>query len=101
MKSLSQYLRQPHADNCDCSVCWSRLNWVPPKPVTSPSTQCTDCRPAQWSRVNGRTHVTPAYTCEKHAPPSRPPKYWHVVYDSGKPTPFVPLREPFEQGELL
>ncbi len=26
----------------------------------------------------------------------RPPKYWHVVYDSGKPTPFVPVREAFQ-----
>ncbi|WP_171016507.1 DUF5447 family protein, partial [Pseudomonas sp. D(2018)] len=23
-------------------------------------------------------------------------KYWHVVYDSGPPTPFVPIHEPFE-----
>ncbi|HBO9419129.1 TPA: DUF5447 family protein, partial [Pseudomonas aeruginosa] len=22
--------------------------------------------------------------------------YWHVVYDSGKPTPFVPVREAFQ-----
>lgn len=26
----------------------------------------------------------------------RPPKYWHVVYDSGRRTPFVPVHEPFE-----
>lgn len=52
--------------------------------------------PRQWSVVNGRIHVTLAYTCAKHTPPSRPPKFWSVVYDSGKPTPFVPLREPFE-----
>ncbi|WAJ40054.1 DUF5447 family protein [Pseudomonas sp. GOM7] len=63
---------------------------------TSQSTPCTECRPAQWSQVNGRTHVTPAYTCAKHTPPSRPPKFWSVVSDTGKPTPFVPLREPFE-----
>ncbi|MCP1649306.1 hypothetical protein J2T49_000660 [Pseudomonas nitroreducens] len=29
-------------------------------------------------------------------PALRPPKYWHVIYDSGRPTPFVPVREPFE-----
>ncbi|HBO5639670.1 TPA: hypothetical protein L4582_005852, partial [Pseudomonas aeruginosa] len=23
-------------------------------------------------------------------------KYWRVVYDSGKPTPFVPVREAFQ-----
>lgn len=94
--NLSRYLRQPHAANCDCSVCWVNRTWEPPKPVTSRSTPCTDCRPAQWSVVNGRNHVTPAFTCEKHKPSPRPPKYWHVVYDSGKPTPFVPIHEPFE-----
>ncbi|WP_457977197.1 DUF5447 family protein [Ectopseudomonas composti] len=96
MKSLSQYLRQPHAENCDCSVCWLNRNWIPPKAPTYPYTQCTDCRPARWSVVNGRNHVTQAYTCEKHKPGNRPPQYWHVVSDTGKPTPFVPLREPFE-----
>lgn len=88
--------RHPHADNCDCSVCWLNRNWVPVRRVTSHSTPCTECRPAQWSKVNGRNHVTPAFTCEKHTPPSRPEKYWSVVSDTGKPTPFVPLREPFE-----
>nr|WP_178094239.1 DUF5447 family protein [Pseudomonas sp. ALS1279] len=96
MKSLSQYLRQPHADNCDCSVCWLNRNWTPPKAPTYPYTRCTDCRPARWSVVNGRNHVTQAYTCEKHKPGNRPPQYWHVVSDTGKPTPFLPLREPFE-----
>ncbi|WP_249186878.1 DUF5447 family protein [Pseudomonas sp. KB-10] len=100
MKSLSQYLHQPHLANCDCSVCYVNRNWST-LPASSPSatcrsTPCTECRPVQWSKVNGRTHVTPAYTCEKHTPPSRPPKYWSVVLDTGKPTPFVPLREPFE-----
>nr|WP_305955689.1 DUF5447 family protein [Pseudomonas sp. DY-1] len=32
---------------------------------------------------------------ETQARPPRP-KYWNVVYDSGKPTPFVPIYEPFE-----
>ena len=94
------FRRHPHAENCDCSVCHIKRNWVSPRKScpsdTSLSTPCTECRPAQWSKVNGRTHVTPAYTCEKHKPSSRPPKYWHVVSDTGKPTPFVPLREPFE-----
>ncbi|WP_220804595.1 DUF5447 family protein, partial [Pseudomonas sp. NCCP-436] len=53
MKSLSQYLRQLHAANCDCSVCWVNRTWEPPKPAISRSTPCTECRPAQWSKVNG------------------------------------------------
>ncbi|HEY1027937.1 MAG TPA: DUF5447 family protein [Pseudomonas sp.] len=92
--------RHPHADNCDCSVCYVKRNWeslpTSSSSDTSRSTPCTECRPAQWSKVNGRNHVTPAYTCEKHTPPSRPEKYWSVVNDTGKPTLFVPLREPFE-----
>ena len=40
--------------------------------------------------------LTPASICAKHTPSNRPPRYWHVVHDTGKPTPFVPLREPFE-----
>jgi hypothetical protein len=101
MKSLARYHRQPHADNCDCSVCYVKRNWVSPRRSSHwgiyPSTQCTDCRPARWSLENGRaTFLSPAFTCEKHKPGSRPPRYWHVVSDTGKPTPFVPLREPFE-----
>ncbi|WP_162836520.1 lysogeny maintenance protein PflM, partial [Stutzerimonas stutzeri] len=23
-------------------------------------------------------------------------KWWSVIYDSGKPTPYVPIHEPFE-----
>jgi hypothetical protein len=47
-------------------------------------------------KVDGRWKLTPAFICAKHTPSDRPPKYWHVVHDTGKPTPFVPLREPFE-----
>jgi len=94
------FVRHAHPENCDCSVCYVNRNWATlpasSNSDTCRSTPCTDCRPAQWSVVNGRTHVTPAYTCEKHKPSSRPPKYWSVVLDTGKPTPFVPLREPFE-----
>lgn len=100
MKSLSHYLRQPHPVNCDCSVCWisSQLSAAP---VISQQEHCTDCRPVRVAKVDGRWKVTPSIKCAKHTPSDRPPKYWHVVYDSGKPAPFVPLREPFEQGELL
>nr|WP_313132404.1 DUF5447 family protein [Stutzerimonas nitrititolerans] len=35
------------------------------------------------------------YLREAHA--TRPaPKYWSVVLDTGRPTPFVPIHEPFE-----
>lgn len=40
--------------------------------------------------------VIPAFTCDKHTPSLRPPKYWHVVYDSGKPTPYVPIYDLFD-----
>ncbi len=46
--------------------------------------------------VDGRLQVMPASRCAKHTPSDRPPKYWHVIHDSGKPTPYVPIREPFE-----
>nr|WP_256660859.1 DUF5447 family protein [Pseudomonas sp. DY-1] len=48
------------------------------------------------SKVAGRWVCQPASFCEKHRPARRAPKYWNVVYDSGKPTPFVPIYEPFE-----
>lgn len=96
--SLNAYLRLKHAANCDCSVCWSRRDWsAPTSGVIFRSTQCDQCRPASPPRlVNGRWTATPFLPCAKHTPPRRPPKYWNVTYDSGNPTPFVPIREPFE-----
>nr|WP_305123967.1 DUF5447 family protein [Stutzerimonas frequens] len=91
---MSRYLRLPHARNCDCSVCWSRI--VAAVPVLSRSTPCDHCRPASARLVDGRWQVTPRSTCAKHEPSARPPKYWHVIHDSGKPTPYVPIHEPFE-----
>ena len=92
--NLSRYLHLPHPEGCDCSVCWSRRATAQPAPC--PCTPCTECRPVSVRKVNGRWQLTPAFICEKHTPSDRPPKYWHVVHDTGKPTPFVPLREPFE-----
>lgn len=106
MKTISDYLRLPHLDNCDCSVCWSARQVA--KPVHSLSTQCDQCRPAfalpthaqkmgkvagEWTVLLWNWSITPAFICAKHEPSRRPPKYWHVVQDTGKPTPFVPLRE--------
>ena len=89
----SRYLRLPHQPACTCPVCLSAaLVMLPP----SQSPPCSHCRPAHLSLVDGRWQVVPSMKCEKHQPADRPPKYWHVVYDSGKPTPFVPLREPFQ-----
>ncbi|QLF92223.1 DUF5447 family protein [Pseudomonas sp. ABC1] len=92
--NLSKYLHQPHRLDCDCSVCWSKRELA--KHALSQSTRCNQCRPSTVSRANGQTVVTPASYCEKHTPSERPPKWWHVVHDSGKPTPFVPIHEPFE-----
>ncbi|PJI48725.1 MAG: hypothetical protein CTR55_13800 [Pseudomonas sp.] len=108
MSVLSRYLHQPHPSGCDCSVCASRL--VAESPVSSRFTQCTVCRPTRvypvvttmarvwgvWRSIHSTYRVERGSTCEKHMPARRPPKYWHVVYDSGKPTPFVPVHEPFE-----
>ena len=65
-------------------------------PLHSPS-PCPDCRPPGLPYLeDGRWLCRPRSFCAKHDPSRRPPKYWHVVSDTGKPTPFVPLREPFE-----
>ncbi|MDH0140757.1 lysogeny maintenance protein PflM [Aquipseudomonas alcaligenes] len=93
MNILDRYLHQPHAANCDCSVCWSRRV---PASAPSPSIPCDQCRPASVTKVNGSWKVIPAFTCAKHTPPPRPPRYWHSIYDSGNPVPFVPIRELFE-----
>jgi hypothetical protein len=49
-----------------------------------------------WRSISSTYRVERGFTCAKHMPALRPPKYWHVIYDSGEPTPFVPIREPFE-----
>ncbi|MDL2176634.1 DUF5447 family protein [Stutzerimonas sp. FeSN7] len=106
---LAKYLRLPHAPNCDCSVCWSGREVAKPDP--SRSTPCALCRPASarpirtlqmgcvggtWKPLLSDWTVEPAFICEKHTPPDRPAKWWSVIYDPGKPTPFVPIHEPFE-----
>ncbi|WRT83934.1 DUF5447 family protein [Pseudomonas citronellolis] len=45
MIPLKRYLHQPHAPDCDCSVCWSRRELA--KPAASQSTPCTECRPTR------------------------------------------------------
>ena len=108
MNLIRAYLGRPHAPDCDCSVCWSRRELA--KPAASQFTPCTECRPTRvftvvttmalvagvWRSIHSTYRVEPGSTCAKHMPALRPPKYWHVIYDSGRPTPFVPVREPFE-----
>ncbi len=106
---MSAYNRPKHAENCDCSVCWSKAEMA--KPTTGQSKPCDQCRPASASQVRitqlrliggvwkvqqAEWQITPAFTCEKHTPSDRPPKYWSVVANIGKPVPFVPLHEPFQ-----
>lgn len=103
------YSNQQHAENCDCSVCWSKAEMAKPDPC--PSTPCDQCRPASarpvrtlkmgfvagaWIPLLSQWEITPAFTCEKHTPSDRPPKYWSVVANIGKPVPFVLLHEPFQ-----
>ncbi|HCG38760.1 MAG TPA: hypothetical protein DEW09_06710 [Pseudomonas sp.] len=109
MSKPTSYLRLPHAPDCDCSVCWSGREVANPAP--SPFTRCAQCRPAYarpirtlkmgcvggtWKPLLSEWKVEPAFICEKHTPPDRPAKWWSVIYDSGKPTPYVPIHEPFE-----
>ncbi|MBD9632882.1 lysogeny maintenance protein PflM [Pseudomonas sp. PDM19] len=108
MNLIRAYLGRPHASDCDCSVCWSSRELA--KPAHSQSTLCTECRPTRvftvvttmaqvggvWRSIHSTYRVEPGSICAKHMPALRPPKYWHVIYDSGRPTPFVPVREPFE-----
>ncbi|WP_369015103.1 lysogeny maintenance protein PflM, partial [Leclercia adecarboxylata] len=44
MQKPASYQRLPHAQDCDCSVCWSRREMAKLDP--SRSTQCAQCRPA-------------------------------------------------------
>src|SRR5690606_620903 len=94
MSKPTSYLRLPHASDCDCSVCWSKAAMA--QPALSRSTPCDQCRPASYLLVDGRWQVTPRSNCAKHTPSARPPKYWSVVLDTGRPTPYVPIHEPFE-----
>ena len=90
------FARHTHEANCGCSVCWSKKQMA--LLVIYQSTQCEHCRPVSVIKEigTGRQLITPASYCSRHTPTHRPPKYWSVVHDTGKPTPFVPLREPFE-----
>lgn len=105
---MSAYNRLPHAPDCACSVCWSRCDG---ETRSLPVTPCAQCRPASavptrtlqmgrvagiWKPLLSEWKVEPAFICAKHTPPDRPPKYWSVVLDTGRPTPYVPIHEPFE-----
>ncbi|MGY8831575.1 MAG: lysogeny maintenance protein PflM [Pseudomonadales bacterium] len=107
--TLSLYSIQPHAQDCDCSVCWSQQQMA--TLTVSQSEPCDQCRRASaqrtqitamrcvggvWIVTQAEWQITPAFTCEKHTPSDRPPKYWSVLENIGKPVPFVPLHEPFE-----
>lgn len=109
MLASNQYNRLQHAANCGCSVCWSLAEMA--KPAPSPSTRCDQCRRASarpvhtlkmgcvagtWKVLLSEWAVTPAFVCAKHTPPLRPPKYWSVVQDTGKATPYVPRWDLFE-----
>ena len=110
MPTMTDYSRLPHAADCACSVCWSLLQMA--KPAPCPSTPCDQCRRASavpirilkmglvagvWKPLLSEWAITPAFTCAKHTPSDRPPKYWSVWQDSGKPTPFVPRWDLFER----
>ncbi len=100
MSKPTSYQRLPHAQDCDCSVCWSRREMA--KPARSQSIPCAQCRPAsarpirtlQMGRVGGAWKplvsewtVEPAFICEKHTPPDRPAKWWSVAYQDSTSAP--------------
>ncbi|WP_312224424.1 lysogeny maintenance protein PflM [Stutzerimonas nitrititolerans] len=100
MSKPTSYQRLPHAQDCACSVCWSRREMARHAP--SPSTRCAHCRPAsarpirtlQMGRVGGAWKplvsewtVEPAFICEKHTPPDRPAKWWSVAYQDSTSAP--------------
>lgn len=93
MRTPNSYLCLPHAAACDCSVCWSKREAAKLAPCQS--IPCGQCRPALAHKVNGRWQIIPAFTCVKHTPSLRPPQYWRECFTTGKPTPFVPIHEPF------
>ncbi|MDH1669510.1 lysogeny maintenance protein PflM [Stutzerimonas stutzeri] len=82
---LAKYLRLPHAPNCDCCVCWSRIAAATFAPFRC--TPCGHCRPASVRLVDGRWLVTPRSFCAKHTPSDRPPKYWRVTCQSAISAP--------------
>ncbi|UUY10479.1 DUF5447 family protein [Pseudomonas sp. J452] len=89
---MSPY-KPTHTQDCDCSVCWCRRH--SPSLAPSQSTPCGQCRPVSAEKVGGVWKVTPAFLCAKHTPSLRPPQYWRECFTTGKPTPFVPIHEPF------
>ncbi|MFS2123362.1 lysogeny maintenance protein PflM [Pseudomonas sp. Pseusp97] len=96
MSVLSKYLFKPHLKDCTCVVCWVHRECAKPSPP--PVQPCPDCRPAGRPFFrDGLWTVSPAHFCKRHGPSAKPPKYWHVIYDSGRPTPHVPIREPLTE----
>ncbi|MHA3887285.1 lysogeny maintenance protein PflM [Stutzerimonas degradans] len=100
MQKPASYQRLPHAQDCDCSVCWSRREMAKPAPCQS--TPCAQCRPAYarpirtlqmgcvggiWKPLLSDWKVEPAYICAKHAPPDRPAKWWSVTYQDSTSAP--------------
>ncbi len=100
MQKPASYQRLPHAQDCDCSVCWSRREMA--KPAPSRSTPCALCRPAYarpirtlqmgcvggtWKPLLSEWTVEPAFICEKHTPPERPAKWWSVAYQDSTSAP--------------
>jgi hypothetical protein len=88
---ISRYLYRDHSDSCDCSVCYVRRE-LSKSPLVTPE-RCSECKPAVISKNEGRFVIERPYYCEKHRrfPLSRPERWWFKIYDSGKPTPFLPL----------
>jgi hypothetical protein len=50
----------------------------------------------EWRQTSTTFRAVTGFTCAKHQPLPRPPRYWYVYSDVGKPVPFVPLHDPFE-----
>ena len=93
----SRYRPLAHSADCPCSVCWALAQPVFPAGSFNPSSACPDCvPPGRPYQANGRWYCRPRFVCELCKLKLRPSRNWTVVSDTGAPTPFVPIREPFE-----
>src|SRR5690606_38103785 len=92
--------------DCDCSVCWFRREMA--KPAPSRSTPCAQCRPAYarpirtlqmgcvggiWKPLLSEWKVERLLSARNTRDPPDRRNTGALFYDSGKPTPYVPIHE--------
>ncbi|HDP3820676.1 TPA: DUF5447 family protein [Pseudomonas aeruginosa] len=87
MTASPYYLRQTHAPDCACSVCWSARQAIP---LHSPS-PCPDCRPPGLPYLeDGRWLCRPRSFCAKHDPSGVRRSTGTLCTTAGNPRPSCP-----------